>query len=68
MEAFTAFFSMGGYAAYVWPAFGIAFAILLILLVSSLRTLRRREKLLGSLQAAVDQGGTHSGVQSGEKS
>lgn len=68
MEALTAFLSMGGYAAYVWPAFGIAFAILLILLVSSLRTLRRREKLLSALQVAVDQGPTNSGVQSGEES
>lgn len=68
MEALTAFLSMGGYAAYVWPAFGIASAILVILLVSSLRTLRRREKLLSRLQAVVDQGGTNSGVQRGEES
>ena len=44
------FFSMGGYAAYVWPAYGIAAAILVAMLIVSLRGLRRHETLLKTLQ------------------
>jgi len=36
------FFAMGGYGAYVWPAFGFAAAVLLGLLLQSWRTARRR--------------------------
>ena len=46
----TDFFSMGGYAAYVWPAYGIAAVVLLALLVTSLRGLRRHEALLKTLE------------------
>ena len=43
------FFSMGGYAAYVWPAYGIAAVILVAMLIVSLRGLRRHEALLKTL-------------------
>jgi heme exporter protein D len=33
---------MGGYAAYVWPAYGIAALVLIALLVLSWRDARRR--------------------------
>lgn len=46
------FFEMGGYAAYVWPAFGAAAAIMIALLVASLRTMRAREAELRALEAA----------------
>ena len=46
------FFSMGGYAAYVWPAYGIAAVILVAMLVVSLRGLRRHEALLETLQTS----------------
>jgi heme exporter protein D len=38
----TDFFAMGGYAAYVWPAYGIAALVLIALLVASWRGARRR--------------------------
>jgi heme exporter protein D len=44
------FFSMGGYAAYVWPAYGIAAVILVAMLIASLRGLRRHEALLKTLE------------------
>ena len=37
------FFAMGGYAAYVWPAYGVAAAVLAGLWIASLRSLRARE-------------------------
>ncbi len=45
------FFEMGGYAAYVWPAFGSAAAIMIALLVVSVRTLRARNATLKGLEA-----------------
>jgi heme exporter protein D len=38
----TEFFAMGGYAAYVWPAYGFAALVLIVLLVQSWRGARRR--------------------------
>jgi heme exporter protein D len=39
----TDFFAMGGYAAYVWTAYGIAALVLIGLLVHSWRSARRRD-------------------------
>ena len=41
---------MGGYAAYVWPAYAVAGIVLLALLVVTLRTLRSREAVLRTLE------------------
>jgi heme exporter protein D len=46
------FFEMGGYAAYVWPAFGVAALIMIVLLILSVRALRAREATLKNLEAA----------------
>jgi heme exporter protein D len=49
------FFAMGGYAAFIWPAYGATAAILIGLLVASWRGLRAREtelKLAESAHAA----------------
>ena len=45
------FFAMGGYAGYVWSAFGITFLSLIILLITSLS---RGKTLLKEVQAKVD--------------
>ena len=47
-----AFFEMGGYGAYVWPAFGAAAALMIALLVASLCAMRAREAELRALEAA----------------
>jgi heme exporter protein D len=49
------FWEMGGYAAYVWPAFGATAVILIALLVISLRTLWARERTMRALEATRDQ-------------
>lgn len=44
------FFQMGGYAIYVWSSYGLALLILAGLLVASLSGLRRKERLLRTLE------------------
>ncbi|MCH7930695.1 MAG: heme exporter protein CcmD [Proteobacteria bacterium] len=48
----TEFLAMGGYAAFVWPAFAIAAVVMTVLWVASWRTLRAREAELEALQRA----------------
>ncbi|EHY0958217.1 heme exporter protein CcmD [Vibrio vulnificus] len=50
-ESLSEFFAMGGYASYVWGAFGITFLAMLILLISSLR---RSDALLQEVKAKID--------------
>ena len=40
------FFAMGGYAAYVWPAYIISAVALIALAVASWRALKRNERLV----------------------
>jgi len=51
MSGIGAFFSMGGYAAFVWPAFAVAAAVLIGLLAQSLASYRRRQRELARLEA-----------------
>ena len=46
------FLDMGGYAAFVWPAYGAAAAARVVLLFVSLRTLRAREAELARAEGA----------------
>ena len=46
----TEFFAMGGYARFVWPAYGAALVLLLGLLLLSLRQYRERQRQLDRLQ------------------
>ncbi len=41
---------LGGYGAYVWPAYGVAAAVLIGLLWRTLASLRANEKLVAQLQ------------------
>lgn len=45
------FFEMGGYAAYVWPAFGIGAIVLIALVIFSFLRLKKREALVRQLEA-----------------
>lgn len=47
------FFAMGGYAAYVWPAYAAAVAVLGGLLIVSWRGLRAREAELRIAESAA---------------
>ena len=44
------FFAMGGYARFVWPAYGAAVVLLVGLLLVSLRQYRERQRQLDRLQ------------------
>ena len=50
MEEFSSLVHLGGYGAYVWPAYGFAAVVLLGLLMRTLASLRANERLLGRLQ------------------
>ena len=50
MDKIATFFAMGGYAGYVWPAFGIAALVMIVMVVASLRSLRRREAALAEVE------------------
>jgi heme exporter protein D len=52
MEKVTAFFQMGGYAAFVWPSLGLTVAVMAGLLIAALRRLRQRQRRLAELEAA----------------
>jgi heme exporter protein D len=43
---------MGGYAAYVWPAYGLAFVGMVGILVFTRRTLKAREREFETLKNA----------------
>ncbi len=46
------YFAMGGYAAYVWPAYAVTIIMLVGTLASTLAGLRRREAMVRALEAA----------------
>jgi len=51
MDSLDAFLAMGGYAKYVWPAYGIAVAVLGGLIVNSVAAYRRTRRALEAAQA-----------------
>lgn len=50
----ASFFAMGGYAAYVWPAYGASFVGLAGAVVWTLAAWRRTRAQLAALEAAKD--------------
>ena len=44
MESLQTFLQMGGYAAYIWPAYGLAAAVLCGLAIASYRGMRQAER------------------------
>ncbi len=52
MNGFSEFLAMGGYGGFVWPAYGIAFLVLAVLVVASLKSLRAAEAEVAALEAA----------------
>jgi len=46
------YFAMGGYAAFIWPAYALATVCLVGMVVTSRRTLKAREKEFEILRAA----------------
>lgn len=52
MEALQSFLQMGGYAGFVWPAYGLSMLVLCGLFASSLHKMRASERQLSDLRAA----------------
>ena len=50
MDQVESFFHMGGYAAFVWPAYGLAAAVMLGLVTSSISRLRRNQQRLQEME------------------
>ena len=44
------FLSMGGYAGFIWPAFGIVLIVMAFLWIASMRSWRKSEQALASLR------------------
>ncbi len=53
MGSIRAYFEMGGYGVYVWPAFAVTAVVLVGLLLASLRSLRASEETLNKLARAA---------------
>ena len=45
------FFHMGGYGAFIWPAYAVAAIVMVGLIIATLRNLRARESELAALEA-----------------
>lgn len=56
MSAISEFFHMGGYAAFVWPAYAVAAAVMVWLTLASQRRLRANEATLAALRAERREG------------
>ena len=52
MDVIGEFLAMGGYAAFVWPAFGVTVLVMGGLLLASLRSLRRERRALELMEKA----------------
>jgi heme exporter protein D len=50
MNALQTFFAMGGYAAYVWPAYAVFF---IVLIADTVAPRLRRRRILGELRARL---------------
>jgi heme exporter protein D len=51
MESLAAFVAMGGYGAFVWPAFGLTAVVMAGLAILSLRRLRAEERDLAAIES-----------------
>lgn len=54
MNMLGTYLAMGGYAAYVWPAYGLTFSVLVGLAVHSWHRYRQSTRLLERLQRELE--------------
>mgnify|MGYP002633154191 CR=1 FL=1 len=66
MAGLDEFFAMGGYAAYVWPAYGIVALVLIGLFAAGRRFQRTTETELAGLRPAGRRRGTEPGADGDE--
>ncbi len=65
MEQLRSFLAMGGYGAFVWPAFGVTALVMGWLLAASLRRLRGLERALAEHGLSPPGGGARRGGAEG---
>ncbi|MEQ8369838.1 MAG: heme exporter protein CcmD [Alphaproteobacteria bacterium] len=51
MDSLTTWVAMGGHAAYVWPAYGLALFLLAGSVLAAWRAMRRYERALSAAEA-----------------
>jgi len=51
MAALSEYLYMGGHAAFIWPAYGVAVVVLFALVMVSLRTLKANEIAVREIEA-----------------
>lgn len=54
-EAFAQYLGMGGYAAFVWPSYGVVVLLLAALFLVSTRRLNAAERALHDQEATEDE-------------
>ena len=54
-EYFAQYLSMGGYAAFIWPSYGVAALLLVVLFVLSSRRLQNAERALDDKDTVDDE-------------
>ncbi len=54
MEKLTEILAMGGYGAFVWPSYALAFSVMLAMALASLSSLRKAKARLRDLQLLPD--------------
>ena len=52
MDGVAHYLAMGGYARFVWPAYGVAVVVLLGMAIASVGAWRRQRRLWAALEAA----------------
>ncbi len=60
----SGWFHMGGYGAFVWPAFGLTFVVMAAMVIATLASLRARRRELDRLEASLTGRPRRSVVQS----
>lgn len=60
MDRVSAFFAMGGYGVFIWPAYGVSFVVIAIMAGTTIVRRRRVLKRLAALTAASGSGGDAS--------
>lgn len=68
MEQIASLLHLGGYGAYVWPAYGIAATVLIGGLWHSLACLRANERLVARLQSPSTASGSQTSATDASRS
>lgn len=61
MQSLSDYLAMGGYAAFVWPAYGAAAAVLIAFAIDSWRRVKHAEAALRRLEAAQPKASAKTG-------